>query len=98
MQPKLLQFDGKKWLNLDKTNLVAMATKKNPYIFVVVDSGTAKIGRSTSVLHVLLNVTNSKKQIFMQKHAQTGTISKMRKKLPKCIVSTNRKFVSRQQL
>ena len=29
---------AKKWLNLQKTNLVAMATKKNPYCFVVVDS------------------------------------------------------------
>ena len=80
MQPKLLQFDGKKCLNLEKTNLVAVATKKNPYIFVAVDSVTAKIGRSTSVLHALLNVTNSKNQIFIQKHAKTCTISKMQKK------------------
>ena len=47
---------------------------------------------------LLLNVTNSKSQIFMQKYAKTGTISKLQKKLPKWIVSVNRKFVSRQQL
>ena len=62
---------------LKKTSLVAMATKQNPYIFVVVDNIIAKLGRSASML--LLNVTNSKNQVFLQKHAKTGTISKIPK-------------------
>ena len=45
---------------------------------------------------LLLNVTNSKSQIFMQKYVKTGTISKMRKKLPKCIVGVNRQLEDQQ--
>ena len=62
-----------------------MTMNQNPYIFVVVDSKTAKNCRSTSVL--LLNVTNSKNQIFLQKHAKTGTISKMRKNSENALLS-----------
>ena len=74
---------AKTLLKLYKTNLAGMATKYNPYIFVVFDNIIAKLGRSTSVLP--LNLTDSKNQVFLKKHATTGTISKIPKRLPKCI-------------
>ena len=46
-----------------------------PLFFVVIDNIIAKLGRRASVL--LLNVTNSKNHVFLQKLAKTGAISKI---------------------
>ena len=63
VKKKWLQFDGTKVVKTLKNKFGCHGNEKNPYIFVVVDSITAKIGRITSV--VLLNVTSSKNQIFL---------------------------------
>ena len=91
MKEKLLQFDGKKWLKLEKTNLVAMATDK-PLYFVVVGSLTAIIRRSISVL--LLNATNSKNQIFLQNMPRQAKYQKCEKapKLHCCQHNLNQNY------
>ena len=85
MKQKLLQFDGKKVVKTVKNKFGCNGNEIKPLYFVVVDNIIAKLGRNASVL--LLNVTNSNNQVFLQKHAKTGTISKIPKNSQNALLS-----------
>ena len=80
MKEKLIQFDGKKVVKTRKNKFGCHGNETKPLFFVVVESITVIIGRSASLLLHVLNV-------ILQKHAKTGTISKMRKNFQNALLT-----------